>query len=77
MQAVQPTDILGDRPVPGNRQCEKQRVQTRVVEAFADIASRGQQNARLVFGNRGEPRGKNVDFSSSNKVCCLPGGVSG
>jgi hypothetical protein len=35
MQAVKPASILRERPAPGNRQSEKQRIKTGIVETFA------------------------------------------
>jgi hypothetical protein len=52
VQAVQSADILGNRPAPGNRQRQKQGVQPRVVETFADVPSRGEQSPVLVLGDR-------------------------
>jgi hypothetical protein len=37
--------ILGERSPPGDRQREEQRVQSGVVEAFAEVAAGGHQNA--------------------------------
>ena len=66
VQAVQTTDVLRDGAAPGYRQRQKQRIQPRVVETFADVAPRGQQHARLAFRNARELLGRRVQFLGSS-----------
>ena len=51
VQPVQAAHILGDGAPPRNGQRQKQRVEPRVVEAFANVFARGQQHALFVFGD--------------------------
>jgi hypothetical protein len=49
MLAVQPADILLQGSPLRDRHREKERVQTRVVEAFSDVAARGNHYSRAGF----------------------------
>ena len=54
-QAVQATCVLNEGSSPGNRKREEQGVETRVVEALADVSAGGEQEAFLAIGDRLEP----------------------
>ena len=43
-EAVQPAGVLGKNPAPGNRHRQKQGVEPRVIEAFAEITTRRHQH---------------------------------
>ena len=62
MEAMQPARVLHERALPGDRQREEQRVEARIVEALADVATGGQDQALLV----GRDRGKLVSGSVSS-----------
>ena len=49
---VKATCVLRDRAFPGDRQCEHERVESRMVEAFAEVAARRDDRGWLVA--RGE-----------------------
>ena len=57
VQAVQAADVLRNRPAPRNGQREKQGIQPRIVEPFADVSPRGEQDPLLVLGNGGQAGG--------------------
>ncbi len=49
MQPVQPADVLLQGSPPRDRHREKERVQTRVVETFSDVAACGNHYSRAGF----------------------------
>ena len=40
MQSVEATDILSERAFPGDRHRQEQRIETSIVEPFADVVAR-------------------------------------
>ena len=53
--SVKPSCVLGHRALPGDRHGEHEGVKTRVVEALADVAARGENNPRTLWNS--EPSG--------------------
>jgi hypothetical protein len=49
--SVKPSHILGQCPLPGDRHRQEQRIEPRIVEAFANVASGRQYNAFFPFGD--------------------------
>src|ERR1043166_818399 len=49
VETMQPAYILLQCALPGDRHGQKERVETRVVKPFSDVASRRQNHSRFVF----------------------------
>jgi hypothetical protein len=64
METMQPACVLHERPLPGDRQREKQRVEARIVEALADVAAGGQDQPLLAGRDRGKLVSGSVSSSS-------------
>ena len=47
MEAVEPTCVLNQRPFPRHWKCQKERIDPRIVEAFANVAPDGENNSLL------------------------------
>lgn len=45
MKAVQPADVLLECSAPRNRQREKERIQSRIIETFANVSTGGDNNS--------------------------------
>jgi hypothetical protein len=56
MKPVKTARILRQGSSPGDRHGEEERVQSLIVEAFAEISAGGHDHPFLMLGNRREPR---------------------
>jgi hypothetical protein len=54
VETVQPSRVLHERALPGDGQGQKQRVEACIVEALANVATRGQDQMLLIGRNRGK-----------------------
>jgi type IV secretory pathway VirD2 relaxase len=52
VQPVQPAGVLSQDSAPGDRHCQKQRVESRIIKPFAEIAARSHQDPFLTGRNR-------------------------
>jgi len=55
---MQPSDVLSNRPSPGDRQRQKQRVQPRIVESLANVLASRQDDATFVQRDSRQPFGR-------------------
>jgi hypothetical protein len=51
--ATKATGVLRDGSLPSDRHRQQQRVESRVIEAFADVAAGGEYDARLIVRELG------------------------
>lgn len=49
---MKPARVWDERPLPGNRQRQKERVEARVVKTFTDVSPRRQDEPLLVGRDR-------------------------
>jgi hypothetical protein len=54
VQAVEASDVLLQGPLPRDRHRQEQRVQARVVEAFANVTARGKDDSLFGVGHVGQ-----------------------
>ena len=73
MQTVKPTRVLSDRATPRDGQREKQRVQPRVVESFAHVLARRQNDPALSLESRPADRRAPVAASCPCPPAARPG----
>ena len=52
---MQAPGVLDEGPLPGNGQCQEERVQPRIVESLTDVPAGGEQESFLSGRDGGEP----------------------